>query len=289
MTTDNDNGRKALVLGGGGVAGIAWEYGLLKGLLDNGVDLTDADATVGTSAGSVVGATLLQGGLTAAFESQAVPVEVDESATSTFDVAALMGVFAQAVQNSSGPQEARAAIGEYARSVPDSTMPEELRIGMVASQLPSQDWPEQELRVTAVDATDGSFAVYDHTSGVELARAIMASCSVPGVGPTTRIDGRPFMDGGMRSGTNADVASDCGRILIIACNAEPAESGLGPSLPVAAAQLREHSDVLIIEADAASMAAFGTNPLLMSTRGPSADAGYQQGASVAERIRTFWA
>ena len=45
---------KALVLGGGGVAGIAWETGVLLGLADAGVDLTDADLLVGTSAGSVV-------------------------------------------------------------------------------------------------------------------------------------------------------------------------------------------------------------------------------------------
>jgi NTE family protein len=289
MATEKSSSRKAIVLGGGGVAGIAWEYGLLKGFLDLGIDLADADVTVGTSAGSVVGATLLQGGLEAAYQSQLVPIEADDSAMSNFNVAEFMGVMAQAAQNSSGPQAARAAIGDYARSVPDSVMPEEMRIGMVASQLPSQEWPQQVLRVTAVDATDGSFAVYDNTTGVELARAIMASCSVPGVGPTTQINGRPFMDGGMRSGTNADVASDCDRVLVVACNAEPAESGLGPTLQAAAAQLREKSDVLIVEADQASVAAFGTNPLLMSTRGASVEAGYQQATSVAERVRAFWA
>ncbi len=47
--------RTALVLGGGGVTGIAWEIGILKGLADAGVDLTGADLVIGTSAGSVVG------------------------------------------------------------------------------------------------------------------------------------------------------------------------------------------------------------------------------------------
>ena len=45
-----------LVLGGGGVTGVAWELGVLKGLRDNGVDLTTAHTVIGTSAGSVVGA-----------------------------------------------------------------------------------------------------------------------------------------------------------------------------------------------------------------------------------------
>ena len=48
--------RTALVLGGGGITGIAWEIGVLAGLAEAGVDLSGADLVVGTSAGSVVGA-----------------------------------------------------------------------------------------------------------------------------------------------------------------------------------------------------------------------------------------
>ena len=47
--------RTALVLGGGGITGIAWELGILHGLAEAGIDLTGADTVVGTSAGSVVG------------------------------------------------------------------------------------------------------------------------------------------------------------------------------------------------------------------------------------------
>jgi len=50
-----------LVLGGGGITGIAWEIGLLAGLADAGVDLTGAELVVGTSAGSVVGAQVTSG------------------------------------------------------------------------------------------------------------------------------------------------------------------------------------------------------------------------------------
>ncbi len=45
---------QALVLGGGGVAGIAWMTGLLAGLADAGQDVTGADLLVGTSAGAAV-------------------------------------------------------------------------------------------------------------------------------------------------------------------------------------------------------------------------------------------
>lgn len=51
----------ALVLGGGGVVGIAWETGVLKGLRDGGVDPATADLIIGASAGSVVGALLCGG------------------------------------------------------------------------------------------------------------------------------------------------------------------------------------------------------------------------------------
>ena len=46
----------ALVLGGGGLTGIAWETGLLYGLEGQGIRLRDAELIVGTSAGSAVAA-----------------------------------------------------------------------------------------------------------------------------------------------------------------------------------------------------------------------------------------
>ncbi|OZM72793.1 hypothetical protein CFN78_14365 [Amycolatopsis antarctica] len=49
-------GSRALVLGSGGITGIAWELGVLAGLAERGVDLGTADLVVGTSAGAVVGA-----------------------------------------------------------------------------------------------------------------------------------------------------------------------------------------------------------------------------------------
>src|SRR5215203_1575582 len=58
---DNAGMSRALVLGGGGVTGVAWEIGVLAGLAEAGVDLTGADLVVGTSAGSVVGAQVTSG------------------------------------------------------------------------------------------------------------------------------------------------------------------------------------------------------------------------------------
>ena len=50
----------ALVLGGRGVAGIAWMIGLLSGLADAGDDVTTADLIIGTSAGQAGRPGLLQ-------------------------------------------------------------------------------------------------------------------------------------------------------------------------------------------------------------------------------------
>src|ERR1700710_2369677 len=141
---------RALVLGGGGVAGIAWEYGLLAGLREQGIQLDEADLVVGTSAGSVVGAALRSGGSQEAFESQNVPVEVEEAAMSGFDVNEMMQAFSDAVTNSTSEQSARAAVGVYARSIPESVMPEQVRIEMIAAQLASTEWPDRAFRVTTV-------------------------------------------------------------------------------------------------------------------------------------------
>ena len=66
--------RRALVLGGGGVAGIAWETGLIAGLAGLGIDLAAADVVIGTSAGSVVGTDIACGQeLEALYQAQLAP------------------------------------------------------------------------------------------------------------------------------------------------------------------------------------------------------------------------
>jgi NTE family protein len=61
--TSHRNGAptRAVVLGGGGTIGVAWQTGLLAGLRDAGIELAEASAIVGTSAGALVGALLSSG------------------------------------------------------------------------------------------------------------------------------------------------------------------------------------------------------------------------------------
>src|SRR5207302_8121589 len=76
LMQSNETRTRALVLGGGGVAGVAWELGILLGLHDTGVDVRGADLIIGTSAGSVVGAQIASGtDLESLFASQLTPVE----------------------------------------------------------------------------------------------------------------------------------------------------------------------------------------------------------------------
>ena len=284
---EKSEGRTALVLGGGGVAGIAWETGLLAGLLERGIDLSDADVVVGTSAGSVVGTVLRQGALAPTYESLREPPSYDLADVGGLDLEPLLAAGAAAAQSEGTEEQARSIIGRVAARA-HTPETDDQAVARFERLLPTTEWPDGELRVTAVDALDGTFRVLDRAAGVPLARAVAASCAVPGVYPATTVDGRLLMDGGMRSSTNADVAADCDRVLIVACGPELPASSLGPTLTVAAEGLRSTAEVLVIVADADSTAAFGTNPLLPESSTASALAGYAQAGTVAEQVRAFW-
>lgn len=287
-----DRRRRAIVLGGGGVAGIAWESALVSTLQEAGVDLAAADVVVGTSAGSVVGTALRTGDVAAWYREQ---MEAAASGTESdgyddmeeFDADPVMAAFDAAAESTAGEQQTRAALGEMARTA-TLTRTEAASRTRIGSLLATRDWPDRDLRITVVDAEDGTFRALDAASGVDLVSAVAASCAVPGVYPTITIDGRQYMDGGMRSGTNADVAEDCDRILVVSCGPEAPQSTLGPTLPQVVRQLRDSREVLVVEADAASLAAFGTNSLLLSTGPASAEAGRRQAASVLDSVRAFW-
>ncbi len=176
--------RTALVLGGGGITGIAWEIGLVAGLADAGVDLTGADLVVGTSAGSVVSAQLTCGAeLGALYERQLAPATGEKAARLN---RATLAQFGWAMLRSRGKDvEFRRRIGALALAAEKAgvTPPEQERIDVIGSRLVSTEWPERALVVTAVDAGTGEFRTFDRDSGVPLVSAVAASCAVPGVYP----------------------------------------------------------------------------------------------------------
>lgn len=290
----NTNGTRAIVLGGGGVAGIAWQIGVLTTLLEHGIELNDADLVVGTSAGSVVGASLRFGVLREALAAQLHSSQPEESPAvqgggelSHFSVEEFINMMGTAARGPGGEQEARARIGKTALAA-GRELSESRWVDTIRSLLPAPSWPSKPLKVTAVNADDGGFRVFDAASGAGLAQAVAASCSVPGAWPPVRIDGVPYMDGGMRSASNADLAAGYDKVLVLSCAPEAPDSPFGPTLPQVLQGLSRQSDTFLIEADEASLAAFGTNVLLQSTRRPSALAGQEQGAAAVDAVKVFW-
>lgn len=287
---ESDTSRqRALVLGGGGVTGIAWELGIIAGLHDGGVDLRTTELVVGTSAGSVVGAQITSGvDLEALFKAQLIPPEESGERSAAFDPEALLAMLQRAwAEGATDPQAVRARIGAHALTA--SGVPEAERRTIIASRLPSQEWPHSPpLLITAVDAETGEPRAFDRASGVPLAAAVAASCAVPGVWPPATIGGHRYMDGGMRSVTNADLAQGYQRIVILSPAGMTIPPPFGnPSDEVAQLE-HEGSAVRGIIPDTASWQAIGTNVLDVARRAPSAIAGRAQGLALADTLHAFW-
>ncbi|OJX75779.1 MAG: hypothetical protein BGO91_19535 [Leifsonia sp. 71-9] len=278
----------ALVLAGGGVAGIAWETGVLLGLQDAEPAFADsllsAETTfIGTSAGSTVAAQLAGGtALSALFERQIAEetAEIDPKV----DMQKLLAIFGGAMTDVSSPEEARRRIGAVALAA--RTVPPEARLAAVDARLPVKAWGAHPLLIPAVDTATGDLRVFDRASGVSLVDAVAASCAVPGVWPPVEIDGTLYMDGGTRTAANADLAAGAERVLILVPG--PEESPMGAALPAAELAALEPARVHALFADDASLEAIGVNPLDPSTRPASARAGRELGRRVASQVAAFW-
>jgi NTE family protein len=280
---------RALVLGGGGVAGIAWETGVLAGLAESGVDVLNADLVIGTSAGSMVAAQVTSGmPLDQLLARQIEPAAQTTELTPTTDIPAMMTRFIEVLSGAGDAADLRRRMGELALAA--DTVPEEARRAVMVARLPVHEWPRRAVQVTVVDTETGDPAVFDRDSGVSLVDAVGASCAVPGVWPPVTINGRRYMDGGMRSAENADLASGYDKVLVLQVLRMPEESPWGRSLPDQVAGLRaDGSSVHVLTADDASVAAFTDNPLDPTVRTPSGLAGLAQGRAEADTIKAFWA
>jgi len=278
---------RALVLGGGGLAGIAWEVGVLVGLAEGGVDLSLADRVVGTSAGSVVGTLLTTGvDLAAVHEEHLAGAASDSSdPPATLDMEALRAQLAAAMDGARDAGVMRARLGAWALAA--DTPPESERRAIIDARLPVKEWPKTDLRISAVDAETGELAVFTRDARVELVDAVAASCAVPGVWPPMTAAKRRYIDGGVASVVHVARADDDGfeiqgaadRVLVVA-PLDPPAGGPFRSVTQEIEQRQEShpdTDALAILADETSLAAFGTNVLDPSTMPASARAGRTQG------------
>lgn len=278
----------ALVLAGGGVAGVAWELGVLRGIADTDDGLAarviGADTIIGTSAGSVVGAQITSGtGLPDLYDRQlsgySAEIAVD------MDLTAMLAGWVDAATQATDDVDRRRRIGALALAA--DTVDEETRRTAIASRLPGTEWPDRELRITAVDALTGELVVFTRDSGATLLDAVGASCAVPGIWPAVTINGRRYVDGGIRTASNADLAKGADRVLLITPAPPDQPRGWGQDLATELAELAP-ARVEVVHADQATVEAFGTNPLSPATRGPAARAGRDLGRKVAATIGTLF-
>lgn len=293
MNTDN-NPSKALVLSGGGITGIAWELGILLGLEDGGVDAKDVELIIGTSAGSSVGAQITSDlSLEELYNLQLKPIDETKEIQLQFDGIEFRKMMAAAIMSSPDSKTARARIGEAALSA--TTMSEEERLEQTASRLPNHEWdPERKLIINTVNALTGEWVTFNQDSNVPLLLAVTASSAVPGIYPPTTINNQRYIDGGMSSGTNADLAKGYDLVLILVAEPSMIQGVMGPTMhritfDKELAELKESgSRVMVITPDKNSLKAKGPNPLDASFRAASAKAGHNQGRNLAVEVKKFW-
>ena len=271
------------VLGGGGVGGIAWQVGMLAGFADEGVQVDPTSVVIGTSAGSVTGAQLSSGeGVERMFERQVAGVVKEP--TVTMGPGTILK-FATAQLFVKTPEEAGRKIGKQALAADGVGTPEE-RIAVIGTRLSSHEWSDLDLRLTVVNAESGERRVLTKADGVPLVHAVAASCAIPLVWPPIVIDGHHYIDGGMRSTLNLDLATGSGPVIALA----PSTGAFGPWAKISTQRegLGADRTVEVLTRDEASAKAQGRNVMDRSVVPAVAHAGREQGrrdaASVAAAL-----
>ena len=297
----------ALVLGGGGSAGHAWTIGVIAGLAEAGIDMTEvADLVIGTSSGATAAAQVRSGiapaELLASILSEPVPPvgqnrpppPVPPMAT----VFERMRAIGAAAISAADLQRAMGAFGLESDATLGPVAAEQRR-AMVAARLPHQQWPDRPMIVAAVNAHTGELAAFDRDSGVDLVDAVTAGTALPGMVPTHSINGTRYISGGVRSAENADLASGYANVVVFSPfggrsgTLPPGQFegirrfsgvGHGPGESQVEALRKQGSRVELITPDADSRAAMGMNQMDPATRIPAARAGFTQGKQEATRV-----
>src|ERR1700678_1260776 len=294
----------ALVLGGGGAAGNAWAIGIIAGLAEAGLDLTEAaDLVVGTSAGATAAAQVRSGIppaelLASVLSPPAQPAGQNRERPPSLPMTTVferMRAIGAAATSAADLQRAMGAFGLESDSIlgPETGQ----RRAMVAARLPRAEWPDRPMIVVAVDAHTGELAAFDRDSGIDLVDAVTASTALPGLTSTHSIDGARYINGGVRSGENADLASGYANVVVLSpyggWNQTPLPEGQfeglrrapGAGLEGQVEGLRKQgSRVEVITPDADSLAAMGTNQMDPAARIPAVRAGFAQGKRDANRL-----
>ncbi len=288
--------KRALVLAGGGAAGNAWELGLIAGLCEARVDLTEADLIIGTSAGSTVAAQITSGTrpaeLYAAILSEVAQPQPGDAGSGTRRAPNFSGqnylewsnaIIASAEDASDMRRKMGAAALEMDAS--DGSSQKRWR-DIVAARLPSHHWPQQPVLIAAVDAHTGEPVVFDRHSGIDLVDAVAASTS-----NGYRIGENRYINGGYRRSENADLAAGYGRVLVLSpfSGRSRMPRAWGMDLATQVHELRAAGSMVeTVFPDAGAGDVFDANASDPSTRPQAARGGYDQGRALAEQLAEIW-
>ena len=292
---------RALVLGGGGASGNAWVIGVIAGLFDAGLDVTNADLVIGTSAGSTAAAQissittpseLFAGILADALLPPTGAAGKNSGQVSNGAAVNHMERTNAIISAAKDAADMRREIGAWALEMggeSGSSAHTKWR-ATVAARLPSQQWPQRPMLITAVDAPTGEPVVFDRNSGVDLVDAVAASCAG---GFAYGIGDKRYVDGGYRADLNADLAAGYRRVLIIPPLGNRTRKPLDWGLHLAAQvdELRAGGsivEVILPDGNSQDALAIGMRVMDLSTRRPSAEAGYHQGKTIAGQLCEFW-
>jgi NTE family protein len=268
--------------------------GVVAGLLAAGLDVTEPDLTVGTSAGATAAAQLAGASpgelLAAVLGTTPPPARADGTERRRGPAVDHLARTAAIIAEAADAADMRRRIGAAALDLDaasDGCWSTQWR-ATVAARLPRPDWPSRRVLLTAVDARTGEPVVLDRDSGVDLVDAVAASCSS---GLPYRIGDDLYIDGGYRRNENADLAGGYARVLVLSPfggrTRHPSAWGLQLSAQVD--ELRAGgSRVVTIAPDPDDEHLFGPHAMDLSLRPAAARAGYEQGRARADELSGFW-
>ncbi|MFM0347796.1 patatin-like phospholipase family protein [Paraburkholderia sp. RL17-347-BIC-D] len=273
---------RGLILGGGGVTGLAWEIGVLHGLISKGIDLRGVDKIIGTSAGAFAATALMdERGISWAYDRQFSALVQEVPAVFSADLIETLSAILR--ECAGDDREAGRRMGAFALHA--STIDVATRLAVVRDRLDRTDWPSDRLRFTAVDADTGSLHLLDETSGIDIVHAVGASGAAPGIWPVIEAGGRRWIDGGSVSPTNANLAVRFGQCLVIS----PMPISLsGIAVREELDMISAATDSFLIAPDERSLDAIGNNPFDPDRRRLAAEAGRAQGEHTAETLGVEW-
>jgi NTE family protein len=295
---------RALVLGGGGTSGNAWLIGVIAGLFDAGLDVTEADLIIGTSAGSTVAAQitsttrpteLLAAILAAVPRPRTGPAGSDAGRVPIGPAANHMEITSAIIAAAEDAADMRRRMGAAALET-DAASHRSAQTqwrATVAARLPSQLWPQRRMLIPAVDAHTGEPVVFDRHSGVDLVDAVAASTSNGFGVPPYSIGDRRYINGGYRRNENADLAAGYARVLVLSPFGGRSLHPLdwGTHLAAQVDELRaggSRVETIFPDSNSQNVLGGGMEAMDLSRRGPSAQAGYIQGGALAEQLSEFW-